>query len=153
MLRVDPGVHAAALKAAARSGVSLNKWAEQVLRAASRKGLPSGAMRSRAGACPDGMVAARCRSPKGSRCCIATEWLLYITPPPRRGRDVLLKRLRAILAGPLMRLSRPIDADSEAQYDFAKSNRFTGMATCEVPLCQRPEGVAKAAGIRVGESS
>lgn len=38
MLRVAPTVHAAALKAAARSGVSLNKWAEQALSAASRKG-------------------------------------------------------------------------------------------------------------------
>lgn len=37
MLRVTPSVHAAALKAAARSGVSLNKWAEQALNAASRK--------------------------------------------------------------------------------------------------------------------
>jgi len=37
MLRVAPVVHAAALKAAARSGVSLNKWAEQALRAASRQ--------------------------------------------------------------------------------------------------------------------
>lgn len=37
MLRVAPTVHAAALKAAARSGVSLNKWAEQVLSTASRK--------------------------------------------------------------------------------------------------------------------
>lgn len=37
MLRVAPTVHAAALKAAARSGVSLNKWAEQALSAASRK--------------------------------------------------------------------------------------------------------------------
>ncbi len=37
MLRVAPSVHAAAVKAAARSGVSLNKWAEQVLQAASRK--------------------------------------------------------------------------------------------------------------------
>lgn len=36
MLRVSPSVHAAALKAAARSGVSLNKWAEQALQAASR---------------------------------------------------------------------------------------------------------------------
>lgn len=36
MLRVAPSVHAAALKAAARSGVSLNKWAEQVLGGASR---------------------------------------------------------------------------------------------------------------------
>src|SRR5690554_2876571 len=37
MLRVSPGVHAAALKAAARSGTSLNKWAEEVLRVASRR--------------------------------------------------------------------------------------------------------------------
>ena len=37
MLRVAPTVHAAALKAAARSGVSLNRWAEQALSAASRK--------------------------------------------------------------------------------------------------------------------
>jgi predicted HicB family RNase H-like nuclease len=37
MLRVAPKVHAAALKAAARSGVSLNKWAEQALSTASRK--------------------------------------------------------------------------------------------------------------------
>lgn len=36
MLRIAPKVHAAALKAAARSGVSLNKWAEQALGAASR---------------------------------------------------------------------------------------------------------------------
>ena len=34
MLRVAPQVHAAALKAAARSGVSLNKWAEKALIAA-----------------------------------------------------------------------------------------------------------------------
>ena len=31
MLRVAPQVHAAALKAAARSGMSLNKWAEAAL--------------------------------------------------------------------------------------------------------------------------
>ncbi len=37
MLRVAPNVHAAALKAATRSGVSLNKWAEQALSMASRK--------------------------------------------------------------------------------------------------------------------
>ena len=37
MPRVAPVVHAAALKAAARSGVSPNKWAEQALGAASRK--------------------------------------------------------------------------------------------------------------------
>ena len=36
MLRIAPTVHAAALKAAERSGVSLNKWAEQALRAAAR---------------------------------------------------------------------------------------------------------------------
>lgn len=32
MLRISPSVHASALKAAARSRLSLNKWAEQVLR-------------------------------------------------------------------------------------------------------------------------
>jgi predicted HicB family RNase H-like nuclease len=37
MLRVSPQVHAAALKAASRHGVSLNKWAEQALGEASRK--------------------------------------------------------------------------------------------------------------------
>jgi predicted HicB family RNase H-like nuclease len=31
MLRIAPEVHAAALKAAARSGTSLNKWAEKAL--------------------------------------------------------------------------------------------------------------------------
>ena len=31
MLRVNPTVHAAAVKASARSGQSLNKWAEKVL--------------------------------------------------------------------------------------------------------------------------
>jgi predicted HicB family RNase H-like nuclease len=36
MLRVAPIVHAAALKAAARRGVSLNKWAEQALKSAAR---------------------------------------------------------------------------------------------------------------------
>jgi predicted HicB family RNase H-like nuclease len=36
MLRVAPRVHAAALKAAARSGQSLNKWAEQALNSASK---------------------------------------------------------------------------------------------------------------------
>lgn len=36
MLRIAPTVHAAALKAAARKGVSLNKWAEQALGAAAR---------------------------------------------------------------------------------------------------------------------
>jgi predicted HicB family RNase H-like nuclease len=34
MLRVNPVVHAAAVKASARSGQSLNKWAEKVLGAA-----------------------------------------------------------------------------------------------------------------------
>lgn len=34
MLRVDPVVHAAALKAAAHDGQSLNRWAEGVLRQA-----------------------------------------------------------------------------------------------------------------------
>jgi predicted HicB family RNase H-like nuclease len=34
MLRVSPVVHAAALKAAAHTGLSLNRWAEQVLRQA-----------------------------------------------------------------------------------------------------------------------
>ena len=34
MLRVDPKVHAAAVKASARSGQSLNKWAEKALRQA-----------------------------------------------------------------------------------------------------------------------
>jgi len=34
MLRVEPKVHAAAIKKAARSGVSLNKWAESLLKEA-----------------------------------------------------------------------------------------------------------------------
>jgi len=34
MLRVDPTVHAAALKAAATTGQSLNRWAEHVLKQA-----------------------------------------------------------------------------------------------------------------------
>ncbi len=37
MLRITPEVHAAALKAAARSGTSLNKWAEGALGKAARK--------------------------------------------------------------------------------------------------------------------
>ena len=37
MLRIAPEVHAAALKAAARSGTSLNKWAEKVLGTAVRR--------------------------------------------------------------------------------------------------------------------
>ncbi len=34
MLRVEPSIHAASLRAAARSGMSLNKWAEEILRTA-----------------------------------------------------------------------------------------------------------------------
>ena len=41
MLRIAPQVHAAALKAAARSGTSLNKWAESALGKAARK-MPAG---------------------------------------------------------------------------------------------------------------
>jgi predicted HicB family RNase H-like nuclease len=37
MLRIAPEVHAAALKAAARDGTSLNKWAEAALHRAARK--------------------------------------------------------------------------------------------------------------------
>lgn len=37
MLRIAPEVHAAAIKAAARSGTSLNKWAEAALGKAARK--------------------------------------------------------------------------------------------------------------------
>ena len=37
MLRIAPEVHAAALKAAARSGTSLNKWAEGALGTAARQ--------------------------------------------------------------------------------------------------------------------
>jgi predicted HicB family RNase H-like nuclease len=36
MLRIAPEIHAAALRAAARSGISLNKWAEGALRSAAR---------------------------------------------------------------------------------------------------------------------
>jgi predicted HicB family RNase H-like nuclease len=36
MLRIAPKVHAAAIKAAAKSGVSLNKWAEQALVSAAK---------------------------------------------------------------------------------------------------------------------
>ena len=46
MLRIAPTVHAAALKAAAQSGTSLNKWAEQVLGMAARKAKPAGRVRS-----------------------------------------------------------------------------------------------------------
>ena len=38
MLRVDPAIHAAALKASARSGQSLNKWAEKALSQAAHAG-------------------------------------------------------------------------------------------------------------------
>ena len=34
MLRIDPNLHAAALKISHHQGLSLNKWAEQALRAA-----------------------------------------------------------------------------------------------------------------------
>ncbi len=37
MLRIAPEIHAAALKAAARSGTSLNKWAEGALGKAAKK--------------------------------------------------------------------------------------------------------------------
>ncbi len=40
MLRIAPEIHAAALKAAARSGTSLNKWAEGALGKAARKQAP-----------------------------------------------------------------------------------------------------------------
>ena len=46
MLRIAPTVHAAALKAAARSGTSLNKWAEQALGAAAREAKPRSHARS-----------------------------------------------------------------------------------------------------------
>jgi predicted HicB family RNase H-like nuclease len=39
MLRIAPEIHAAALKAAARSGASLNKWAESALGKAARRPL------------------------------------------------------------------------------------------------------------------
>lgn len=42
MLRIAPTVHAAALKAAAQSGTSLNKWAEQALGTAARRVKPVG---------------------------------------------------------------------------------------------------------------
>ena len=52
MLRVSPEVHAASLKAAALSGSSLNRWAEQALKAATRQS---------AQAMPDVSKAARLR--------------------------------------------------------------------------------------------
>jgi predicted HicB family RNase H-like nuclease len=42
MLRIAPTVHAAALKAAAQSGTSLNKWAEQAIGMAARKAKATG---------------------------------------------------------------------------------------------------------------
>lgn len=50
MLRIAPEVHAAALKAAARSGTSLNKWAERTLGKAARK--PTAQATARSGAKP-----------------------------------------------------------------------------------------------------
>lgn len=49
MLRVSPSVHAAALKAAARKGLSLNRWAEQALSSASRKKRSQRESRNRTG--------------------------------------------------------------------------------------------------------
>jgi len=49
MLRVAPTVHAAALKAASRSGVSLNKWAEQAISFASRRSAGQRQSRSQTG--------------------------------------------------------------------------------------------------------
>ncbi len=46
MLRIAPEIHAAALKAAARSGTSLNKWAEGALGKAARKPTPRAVVRS-----------------------------------------------------------------------------------------------------------
>lgn len=48
MLRIAPEVHAAALKAAARRGTSLNKWAEDALARAAIKAPTRTAARSRA---------------------------------------------------------------------------------------------------------
>jgi predicted HicB family RNase H-like nuclease len=48
MLRIAPEVHAAALKAAARSGTSLNKWAEGALGKAARKAPARPTVRSEA---------------------------------------------------------------------------------------------------------
>jgi predicted HicB family RNase H-like nuclease len=45
MLRIAPEIHAAALKAAARSGASLNKWAESALGKAARQPMPRDAAR------------------------------------------------------------------------------------------------------------
>jgi predicted HicB family RNase H-like nuclease len=48
MLRIAPEVHAAALKAAARSGTSLNKWAEGALGKAAQKPATRATVRSEA---------------------------------------------------------------------------------------------------------
>jgi len=48
MLRIAPEVHAAALEAAARSGTSLNKWAESALGKAARKPSMRASVRSEA---------------------------------------------------------------------------------------------------------
>ena len=48
MLRIAPEVHAAALKAAARSGTSLNKWAEGALGKAARRAPARPTVRSEA---------------------------------------------------------------------------------------------------------
>lgn len=48
MLRIAPAVHAAALKAAARSGTSLNKWAEGAIGRAARKTAARASARSSA---------------------------------------------------------------------------------------------------------
>lgn len=52
MLRVSPSVHAAALKAAARSGTSLNKWAEEALSNASRRSAAARAQRAKSNPSP-----------------------------------------------------------------------------------------------------
>lgn len=46
MLRIAPEIHAAALKAAARNGTSLNKWAESALGNAASKPPSPGARRN-----------------------------------------------------------------------------------------------------------
>ena len=52
MLRVSPSVHAAALKAAARSGTSLNRWAEEALSNASRRTSTARGQRAKSNASP-----------------------------------------------------------------------------------------------------
>ena len=46
MLRIAPEVHAAALRAAAQHGTSLNKWAERALGKAARRPVSRAAVRS-----------------------------------------------------------------------------------------------------------